>query len=87
MSALALSFQNTQFDVIDQDNKPWLRSPQIAEALGYAQANRVTDLYNRNADEFTETMTALVELDTSGGKQQVRIFSLRGCHLLAMSQR
>jgi hypothetical protein len=32
-------------------------------------------------------MTALVELDTKGGKQQVRIFSLRGCHLLAMFAR
>ncbi len=32
-------------------------------------------------------MTALIELDTSGGKQKVRIFSLRGCHLLAMFAR
>ncbi|HMQ13795.1 MAG TPA: ORF6C domain-containing protein [Candidatus Competibacter phosphatis] len=44
-------------------------------------------VYQRNADEFTDSMTALVELETSGGKQQVRIFSLRGCHLLAMLAR
>ena len=83
----ALTFQNTQFDVIDRNNQPWLRSPQIAVALGYNRADRVNELYARNADEFTDTMTALVELDTEGGKQQVRIFSLRGCHLLAMLSR
>ena len=44
-------------------------------------------LYQRNADAFTDSMTALVELETNGGKQQVRIFSLRGCHLLAMFAR
>ena len=32
-------------------------------------------------------MTALVELDTAGGRQQVRIFSLRGAHLLVMLSR
>jgi prophage antirepressor-like protein len=32
-------------------------------------------------------MTALVKMDTAGGAQEVRIFSLRGCHLLAMFSR
>ncbi len=83
----ALTFQNTKFDIVDRNGQPWLRSPQIAEALGYGQANRITDVYNRNSDEFTDRMTALVELDTAGGKQQVRIFSLRGAHLLGMLSR
>lgn len=47
----------------------------------------MANLYDRNADEFTDSMTALVELDTEGGKQKVRIFSLRGCHLLGMLSR
>ena len=81
----ALIFKNTQFDVIDKNNQPWLRGLQIASALGYKNpASDISNLYDRNADEFTDTMTALVELDTEGGKQQVRIFSLRGCHLLGM---
>ena len=29
-------------------------------------------------------MSFLTTVDTAGGKQQVRVFSLRGCHLLAM---
>lgn len=89
MSALALSFNNTQFDVIDRNQQPWLRGTQIGDALGYKKAGRISidKLYKANADEFTDSMTALVELDTNGGKQQVRIFSLRGCHLLAMFAR
>ena len=87
MTALALTFQNTQFDIVDRNCHPWLRSPQIAVALGYSRADRVNEVYARNSDEFTDTMTALVELDTEGGKQQVRVFSLRGCHLLGMLSR
>ena len=84
MSTIALTFQNTQFDIVDRNCQPWLRSPQIAVALGYNRSDRVNEVYARNSNEFTDTMTALVELDTEGGKQQVRIFSLRGCHLLGM---
>ena len=41
--------------------------------------------YERNADEFTENMTQVVEnLDTVNLTVRARIFSLRGCHLLAM---
>ncbi len=88
MTAIALSFNNTQFDIIDRNNQPWLRSFQIGSALGYKNpSSDMSKLFDRNADEFTDTMTALVELDTEGGKQQVRVFSLRGCHLLAMLSR
>jgi len=83
----ALTFQNTQFDVIDRDGQPWLRVHQIGVALGYKRHDIANKLYRANTDEFTDSMTALVELDTEGGKQQVRVFSLRGCHLLAMLSR
>lgn len=83
----ALCFNDVQFDVISQNSQLWVRSPQIAEALGYGQANRINDLYTRHADEFTPAMTAVVTLPTEGGPQDTRIFSLRGCHLLAMFAR
>ncbi len=82
-----LCFNDVLFDVIPQNSQPWVRSPQIAEALGYGQANRINDLYTRHADEFTDAMTAVVSLPTEGGPQETRIFSLRGCHLLAMFAR
>lgn len=86
--AMALSFHNTRFDLVDHSTgQPWLRSRQIAGALGYAQPDAITDLYNSNAAEFTPSMTDLVKLPTAGGTQEVRIFSLRGAHLLGMFAR
>ncbi|KGV78926.1 hypothetical protein X879_15 [Burkholderia pseudomallei MSHR3951] len=82
-----LVFETVEFDVVDIHNVPWLRGPQIAGALGYNRDDRLADLYARNADEFTNEMTQLLELDTAGGRQQVRIFSPRGCYLLGMLAR
>ncbi len=100
MNAIALTFQDTPFTVIDRNQQPWLKQSEIACALyGVKKGGGQSDapfenaekslkrLYARNADEFTDSMTALVEMETNGGKQQVRIFSLRGCHLLAMFAR
>lgn len=87
-----LSFQNVQFDVVDRNGQPWLRSPQIGEALGYTKGSiSIHKLYEANADEFTADMTALVKLHPRNGEagqmREVRIFSLRGCHLLGMFAR
>ena len=82
-----LTFENTEFDVVDIHNVPWLRGPQIAGALGYNRDDRLADLYARNADEFTEEMTQVLELPTAGGVQPVRVFSPRGCYLLGMLAR
>lgn len=83
----ALAFRNTEFEVIDRNSQSWLRLPQIGVALGYASPYKVQQVFERNAEEFTDKMTAVVELPTKGGIQQVRIFSLRGAHLLAMLSR
>ena len=55
--------------------------------MGYARTDRISELYSRHADEFGPGMTAVVSLPTDGGAQETRIFSLRGCHLLAMFSR
>ena len=83
----ALCFNEVQFDVILQNSQPWVRGSQIATALQYASVQRIIELYTRHADEFTPAMTAVVTLPTEGGPQETRIFSLRGCHLLAMFAR
>lgn len=84
----ALTFHEISFEpVAHEPGEVWLRYPQIAGALGYERADRVIDLFNRNASEFTDSMTALVKLPTAGGVQEVRIFSLRGAHLLGMFAR
>lgn len=87
-STKALTFHDVQFDVVDRNNQPWLRSPQIAEALGYSDESSTNRIYARNSDEFTDNMTCSVKLtDQTGQARDVRIFSLRGCHLLAMFAR
>lgn len=87
MNANTLSFHNTHFEVVDRDNQPWLRLLQIGGALGYSKPDLLGRIYKKHADEFTDQMTALVDLPTGGGIQQTRIFSLRGAHLLAMFAR
>lgn len=89
-----LTFQSTTFDVIDRNGQPWLRSHQIGVALGYKRSDIVAKLYRANADEFTDSMTALVKLPdlphqngVAGQTREVRIFSLRGAHLLGMFAR
>jgi prophage antirepressor-like protein len=82
-----LTFENTEFDVVDIHNVPWLRLPQIGVALGYENPYKLQQLHARNADEFTEEMTQVLELPTAGGVQPVRVFSPRGCYLLGMLAR
>lgn len=79
-----LTFQNKTLSVINQKNQIWLSTLEIGEALGYSRFDSVTKIYERHADEFTPNMTALIEMQTNGGMQKVRIFSLRGAHLIGM---
>lgn len=81
-------FEGSEIELITRDGELWVRGPQIGAALGYKDpARKIRTLYSRHADEFTDTMTGVIQLETAGGPQQVRIFSLRGAHLLAMLAR
>ncbi len=83
-----LTFQNKTLSVINQHNQTFLTASDLGNALEYSHPiQNVTKIYERNADEFTAEMTALVEMPTAGGIQKVRIFSLRGAHLIAMFAR
>ena len=85
--ANALAFQSTTFEVVDQQGQPWLRAREIAAALGYADEDAISRIYARRSDEFTDSMTCTVKLTVQGQDREVRIFSLRGAHLLAMFAR
>jgi len=67
----------------------WLTSADIAKALGYASSKSVSNIYSRNSDEFTGSMSRVIKMMTNGinndlREKSVRVFSLRGCHLIAM---
>ena len=86
----ALTFNQVSLNPVAQsDNQIWITSADLARALSYKAADSVTKIFNRNSDEFDSSMTQTVKLTVSGeinGLQHktVRVFSLRGCHLIAM---
>lgn len=66
----------------------WLTSSDLAKALEYSNSRAVTMIYNKYADEFTSGMTQVLEVSTTGNyRKKVRVFSLRGAHLIAMFAR
>lgn len=88
----ALTFNGTTLTTINQDDQVWLTSSDLAKALGYKSTKSVSNVYNNNADEFTDQMTSVIESVTNGiggskRKMLVRIFSLRGCYAIAMFAR
>ena len=78
-----IRFQDTELSIIDRDGTPWLTGSQIATALDATYRQAVTNIYQRHRDEFTPAMTAVIR----HGRSRVRIFSLRGAHLIAMFAR
>ena len=89
MTTLALSFNDVNFTPVQQDNQIWLTAAELAKALGYAKSDAVTQVYERNKDEFNASMTLTLKLRVKGfgngdSEKESRIFSLRGAHLIAM---
>lgn len=92
-----LDFENVQLKLIGRDGRIWLTADDLARALGYAETKLVNPseqsgipvlkLYSRHADEFADDETRLLTVQTSGGPQELRVFSLRGARLLAMFAR
>lgn len=77
--------------VQDRDDV-WFTSSDLAKALGYASTKSISNLYSGNSEEFTEAMTMVIGVMTNGinnnlREKKVRIFYLRGAHLIAMFAR
>ncbi|AZN69696.1 hypothetical protein DX910_10945 [Acinetobacter haemolyticus] len=83
----SLTFNTVILHPIQQnDEQVWITSTELARTLGYKHENAVSKIFNRKTDEFTNKMTQVIEnpqLPNLG----MRIFSLRGCHLIAMFAR
>lgn len=90
-----LTFNGTTLTTIDKDDQVWLTSSALATALGYADGKSINRIFSRNEDEFSSRMTQVIDegvnltpsAKTKGLRAKIRIFSLRGCHLLAMFAR
>lgn len=99
MTSLTLSFNDVNFSPVEQNGQIWLTASELAKALGYAKSDAVTQIYERNKDEFNSSMTTTLNLSINDSVETlnlsvskksknltktIRIFSLRGCHLIAM---
>ena len=83
----ALTFNDVTLSPITYQNSPWIRSVELGRALGYSSEKSVSNIYNRNQDEFSNDMSVVINLSTTDNPAPSRIFSLRGCHLVAMFAR
>ncbi len=80
-----LQFEGTALEIYSINDTPWMQSRDLAIALGYKDETSVRKLFDRNKDEFTSNMSQTVKLTASGNyKKTVRLFSPRGCHLIAI---
>lgn len=89
-----LVFNEITLSPVTYQNSLWIRATELARALGYSDTRKIAHLYERNADEFTPDMTQLIEISDvpemgtlKNLRRKARIFSLRGCHLVAMFAR
>lgn len=83
-----LNFQGKALVPVSNITGTWLTSSDLANALQYSNSRAVTMIYNKYSDEFTNGMTQVLEVSTSGNyRKKVRVFSLRGAHLIAMFAR
>lgn len=87
-----LAFEGITFQPVQRRDQVWLRAAEIAQALGYAREDSVSRICERNKDEFSPSMSLTVKLTVKGfgsgnSKKEVRLFSLRGAHLIAMFAR
>ncbi|WP_447875920.1 BRO-N domain-containing protein [Serratia fonticola] len=82
------NFQGKALVPVSNITGTWLTSSDLAKALEYSNSRAVTMIYNKYADEFSSGMTQVLEVSTSGNyRKKVRVFSLRGAHLVAMFAR
>lgn len=91
---MALTFNGITLSPVTYQNSLWIRATELARALGYSDTRKISHLYERNADEFTPEMTQIIEITDvpemgtlENPRRKARIFSLRGCHLVAMFAR
>lgn len=92
MTSLTLSFNEVKFNPVQHEQQIWLTASELAKALGYAKSDAVTQIYERNKDEFTNDMTLTLNMSVKGfgngnSEKSTRIFNSRGCHLITFFAR
>ena len=84
-----LVFKSHVLETTEHNGRQWFTAATLATALGYSRGDKITQIYNRNADEFTPGMSINLKMRFNGinnslREKDVRVFSLRGAHLVAI---
>lgn len=87
-----LNFHGVVLNPVDNVTGTWLTSADVAKALGYKSTKSISNLFAQYEGEFSQGMTMVIESVTNGingstRRMKVRVFSLRGAHLIAMFAR
>ncbi|WP_186390600.1 BRO family protein [Citrobacter freundii] len=87
-----LNFHSMNLATVQNVTGIWLTSADVAKALGYKSTKSISNLFTQYEDEFSQGMTMVIESMTNGlngskRRMKVRVFSLRGAHLIAMFAR
>lgn len=81
-----LKFEQTPISIVDQEGQPWFLGKDIAKALGFDDPKHLNQIYNRNAEEFQDVDTRILNLRVQNDIQarEHRIYSKTGAYLVAM---
>lgn len=87
-----MNFHGVNLTPVSDMGGIWLTSADVAKALGYKSTKSISNLFSQYEDEFSQGMTMVIESVTDGingssRRMKVRVFSLRGAHLIAMFAR
>jgi hypothetical protein len=85
-----LKFNEHNFVIIERDGRTWLTAADIATALGYKRSDQVSRIFERHEREFSASMTMVFQTVSLGHglpPSDIRLFSLRGTHLIGMFSR
>lgn len=80
-------FDGARITLVEHNGQRWIATRDLAAALEYEDTSTVTRIHARHSHEFTDEMTATVNMTVGVTPVPVRIFSPRGCHLIAMFAR
>jgi len=84
MNVFSTRFHDCELTIHNLEGQRWFTGADIARALEYADAAKITSLYRRHADEFDPSMTCCFKLKQQGQMRSVRVFSKVGAQVLTM---
>ena len=81
----ALSFQGIAINIVYHDGRPWIPGADVSHALGYRNSDQASKIFSRKKSRFTDDMAlSSNSVHWEGLSPRIRrLFSPRGCHLLA----